>query len=78
MSKERRAVIIVQYDPVGNTMKNKGTWKKERATRRKFSAGDEHHAPKAGTHKQYWVGNYHRNGRLIKGHFRTNPHFRSS
>lgn len=54
-------------------MKNKGTWKKERAVRRKFSASDEHHAPKACTRKKYWVGNYHRHGTLVKGHFRTNP-----
>ncbi len=50
---------------------HKGTWKKERARRRKFSGGDEHRTPKPRTRKGYWVGNYRRrNGTLVRGHFR--------
>lgn len=55
--------------------KSSGVWKKERATGRKYSKSDEHKAPKAGTRKKYWVGDYRRGRKLIKGSFRKNPNY---
>lgn len=55
---------------------NKGTWKKERAVRRKFSGGDEHGAPKAHSRKKYWVGSYHRKGKKVGEGFRKNPNYK--
>lgn len=54
----------------------KGTWKKERAITRKFSGGDEHAVPKAGTRKKYWVGNYHRKKKKVSEGFRSNPGYK--
>ncbi|MFH1171166.1 MAG: hypothetical protein V1778_01330 [bacterium] len=53
----------------------RGTWKKERATGRKFSKSDEHPVPAARTRSKYWVGDYKRGGKKVKGSFRSNPGF---
>ncbi|MFC1687615.1 hypothetical protein ACFL0L_03480 [Patescibacteria group bacterium] len=58
-------------------MKNHGSWKKERATGRKYSKSDVHKTPKAHTRKKYWVGDYQKkDGTHIKGHFQTNPFYK--
>jgi hypothetical protein len=56
--------------------KNKGVWKKERATGRKYSKSDAHKFPKAGTRKKFWIGSYTRKGKRIKGYFKKNPNYK--
>jgi hypothetical protein len=55
------------------------TWKLERASvqrkartqSNKYSSGDSHARPGAGTRKQVWVGGYTRaDGTSVKGHYR--------
>ncbi len=54
--------------------KSSGSWKKERATGRKYSKSDSHPEPKAGTRQKYWVGDYTRRRKRVKGSFRKNPY----
>jgi hypothetical protein len=58
-----------------NEMETKqGSWKKERATGRKYSGGDADTRPAAGERDKYWVSGYTRaDGKKIAGYWRTNP-----
>jgi len=54
-------------------MRNKGQWKKERASGRKYSGGDSHKAPRAHSRKLVWVAGYSkRDGTKVHGHMRKN------
>jgi len=55
----------------------KGTWKKERATGRKYSHSDVHKRPKAHTRKKFWVSDYSKkDGTEVGGYFKENPAYK--
>lgn len=55
------------------TKQGSGTWKKERATGRKYSGSDGDKTPAPGERDKYWVSGYTRaNGKKIEGYWRVN------
>ena len=51
--------------------KSGGSWRKERASGRKYSGGDSHPAPKPHKRQQFWVSAYTRRGRNVRAHYRS-------
>lgn len=57
--------------------KQRGSWKKERTTGRKYSGADADERPAPGERQKFWVSGYTRaDGRKVEGYWKRNPAYK--